>query len=64
MREGFVYNDDVHAKNLFRKLARSTQHRVITIVSEDYALPAGEVNMHTDYRIDVQAVRAAVAGVL
>ena len=50
--------------NLFRKLARSTEQRVITIVSEDYPVPAGEVNYHTDYRVDAQAVRAAVAGIL
>ncbi len=50
--------------NLFRKLARSTQQRVITIMSEDYPVPAGEVNVNTDYRVDVQAVRTAVAGAL
>ena len=50
--------------NLFRKLARSTQQRVITIVSADYAVAADEVNMHSDYRIDVQAVRTAIAGLL
>jgi capsular polysaccharide biosynthesis protein len=47
--------------NLFRKLARSTQQEVITIVSRDYAVAAGEVNYHTDYRVDAEAVRSAVA---
>ena len=50
--------------NVFRKLARSTQQRIITITSEDYPVPAGEVTMHTDYRMDAQAVRKAVAEVL
>ena len=50
--------------NVFRKLARSTQQRIITITSVDYPVPAGEVTMHTDYRIDAQAVREAVTGVL
>lgn len=50
--------------NLFRKLARSTGHRMITVVSDDYPVAAGEVSFHTDYRIDVEAARAAVVGIL
>ena len=50
--------------NLFRKLARSTQQRVVTIVSADYPVPAAEVNYHTDYRVDIDAARTAVAGIL
>lgn len=50
--------------NLFRKLARSTQHHVITIVSEDYPVPASDVDVNTEYRVDTEQVRAAVAGAL
>jgi capsular polysaccharide biosynthesis protein len=50
--------------NLFRKLVRSTGQRIVTIRSEDYAAPAAEVNVNTDYRVDVQAVHAAVAQLL
>ena len=50
--------------NLFRQRARSTRHRIIAIVAADCAVPAGEANVNTDDRVDVQAVRSAVAGTL
>jgi len=50
--------------SLFRKLARSTQQNIITNVSADYPVPAAEVGYHTDYRVDVEAVRSAVAGIV
>lgn len=46
--------------NLFRKLARSTQHAVTTFVSDDYATADGDVDVNTDFRVDIEAVRAAV----
>ncbi len=46
--------------NLFRKLSLSTGHSVITIRSDDYAVPAAEVNVNSDYRVDALAVRRAV----
>jgi capsular polysaccharide biosynthesis protein len=50
--------------SLFRKLARCMHQNIITNVSADYPVPAGEVGYHTDYRVDAKAVRAAVAGIL
>ena len=46
--------------NLFRKLSLATGHTVITLRSDDYDVPADAVNVNTDYRVDVAAVRHAV----
>ena len=45
--------------NLFRKLALSTGHHVVTVRSADYA-GATAVDVNTDYRVEVAAVRSAV----
>ncbi|MDB5809526.1 MAG: hypothetical protein JWN94_1648 [Betaproteobacteria bacterium] len=47
--------------NLFRKLARSTHHEIESIVSADYPEGAAAAGVNADYRVDVKAVRAAVA---
>jgi capsular polysaccharide biosynthesis protein len=46
--------------DLFRMLSRSTGHTVETVRSDDYAVPAGEVGVNSDYRVDVGAVLRAV----
>lgn len=50
--------------DLFRKLARSTQHEVTSLVSADYAAGTDHPDVNSDYRVDVAAVRAAVAATL
>jgi hypothetical protein len=46
--------------DLFRMLSRSTGHTVETVRSDDYAVPAGEVGVNSDYRVDVGAFLRAV----
>ena len=50
--------------DLFRKLARSTQQRIVTLMSADYDAPAHDVEVNTDYRVDPREVRRAVEEVL
>ena len=56
--------------NLFRKLARSTQQQIDTIVSDDYPADSGHAAangapaMHADYRVDVRQVRETVLRIL
>jgi len=50
--------------DLFRKLARSTQQRIVTLMSADYDVPAHDVGVNTDYRVDPREVRRAVEQIL
>ncbi len=50
--------------DLFRMLSKSTGHVVDTLRSDDYAVPAAEVNVNSDYRVDVRRVRQAAEAAL
>ncbi len=46
--------------DLFRLLSRCGGQTMQTVCSDDYAVPAHEVQMHSDYRVDAGALRRAV----
>jgi len=46
--------------DLFRMLSSATGHTVETVRSDDYVVPAGEVGVNSDYRVDVGEVLRAL----
>ncbi|HEV2007444.1 MAG TPA: hypothetical protein VGQ88_01840, partial [Burkholderiales bacterium] len=54
----------IEHRSLFRKLARSTRQPMVTIRSDDYTGAAGEIEMHTPYRVDTRLVVRAVEGLI
>ena len=54
-----ITSSAIEHMNLFRKIARSTEQPIATIVSNDYPGASGRIDVNTDYRADARAVVAA-----